>query len=133
MGKMLVPGSTRVMPTFKDGGSGLVDCLDVMLGEDDGEVGVAEGDNTEQGFDECWHNMALASRWWEVCKLELGAGGGACDGAISNVNTDAGGRGVAVVDGGVFSELDAGGSGVCYAGVVDWQTGWVGGGWAAGQ
>ncbi len=49
----------------------------------------------------------------------MGAGGGACDGAIGNANMDAGGRGVAVVDGGVFGEVDAGGSGVCYANVVD--------------
>ncbi len=32
---MPVVGSTRVMPTFKDGGQGLVDCLDIILGEDD--------------------------------------------------------------------------------------------------
>jgi hypothetical protein len=34
-GKMPVVGSTGVTPTFKDGGPGLVDCLDVILGEDD--------------------------------------------------------------------------------------------------
>ncbi len=34
-GKMPVVGSTGVTPTFKDGGLSLVDCLDVMLGEDD--------------------------------------------------------------------------------------------------
>ena len=77
--------------------------------------------------------MALAGRWWEVRELELGAGRRACDGAITNANTDAGGRGVAVVDGGVLGEVDAGGSSVCYAGVVDWQIGWVGAGWAAGR
>ncbi len=33
-GKMPVVGSTGVTPTFKDGGPSLVDCLDVMLGED---------------------------------------------------------------------------------------------------
>ncbi len=76
--------------------------------------------------------MALAGRWWEVRELELGAGGGACNGAIGSANTDAGGRGVAVVDGGLFGEVDAGGSGVCYAGVVDWQNRWVGVGLAAG-
>ncbi len=54
----------------------------------------------------------------------MGAGGGACDGAIGSANTDAGGRGVAI-DGGMLGEVDAGGSGVCYAGVVDWQIGWV--------
>jgi hypothetical protein len=77
--------------------------------------------------------VALAGRWWEVCELELGAGKGACDGAIGSANTDAGGRGVAVVDGGMLGEVDARGSGVCYAGVVDWQTGWVGDGWASGR
>ncbi len=34
-GKMPVVGSTGVMPTFKDGGTSLVVCLDIMLGEDD--------------------------------------------------------------------------------------------------
>ncbi len=130
---MPVPGSTGVTPTFKDGGSSLVDCLDVMFGEDDGEFGVAEKGNAKQGSGEGWHNVALAGRWWEVGELELGTGRGACNGAIGNANTDAGGRGVAVVDGGIFGEADAGGSGVCYAGVVDWQIGWVGDGWAAGQ
>ncbi len=76
--------------------------------------------------------MALAGRWWEVLELELGAGGGACDGAVGSANTDAGGRGVAVVDRGVLGEVDAGGSDVCYASVVDWKIGWVGDGWAAG-
>ncbi len=32
---MPVVGSTGVTPTFKDGGPSLVDCLDVILGEDD--------------------------------------------------------------------------------------------------
>ncbi len=77
--------------------------------------------------------MALAGRWWEVRELELGAGGGACNGAIGSANTDAGDRGVAVVDGGVLGEVDAGSSSVCYAGVVDWQIGLVGDGWAARQ
>ncbi len=77
--------------------------------------------------------MALAGRWWEVCELELGAGRGACNCAISSANTDAGGRGVAVVDGGMLGEVDVEGSSVCYAGVVDWQIGWVGDGWAAGK
>jgi hypothetical protein len=63
----------------------------------------------------------------------LGTGGGACDGAIGSANTDAGGRDVVVIEGGVLGEVDAGGSGVCYAGVVDWKIGWVGDGWAAGQ
>ncbi len=72
-------------------------------------------------------------RWWEVCELELGSGGGAFDGAISSANTDAGGRGNAVVDGGVLGEVDAGGSSVCYTTVVDWKIGWVRDGWAAGQ
>jgi hypothetical protein len=57
---MPVLGSTGVTLTFKDVGSSLVDCLDVMLGEDDGEIGVAEGGNAEQGSGECWHNVALA-------------------------------------------------------------------------
>ncbi len=77
--------------------------------------------------------MALVGRWWGVCELELGAGGGACGGAISSANTDAGGGGVVLVDRGMLGELDARGSGVCYAGVVDWKIGWVGDGWAAGQ
>jgi hypothetical protein len=51
----------------------------------------------------------------------------------SAVPTRIGDGGVAVVDGGVLGEVDAGGSGVCYVGVVDWQIGWVGVGWAAGQ
>ncbi len=72
---MSVPGSRGVTPTFKDGGSSLVDCLDIMLGEDDGEVGVTEGGDAKQGSDVCWHNVALEGRWWEVCELELGAGG----------------------------------------------------------
>jgi hypothetical protein len=76
--------------------------------------------------------VALAGRWWEVHELELGAGGGACNGAIGSANTDVGGRGVAVVDGGMLGKVDAGGSGVCYAGLVDWQIGWVRDGWAAG-
>jgi hypothetical protein len=77
--------------------------------------------------------VALAGRRWEVLELELGAGRGACDGAIDNANTDAGGRGVAVVDGGVLAEVDAGGSGVGSSSVVDWKMGWVKDGWAAGQ
>jgi hypothetical protein len=77
--------------------------------------------------------VALAGRWWEVRELELGAGGGACNGAIGSAITDAGGRGVPVVDGGLLGEVDAGGSGVCYTGVVDWQIVRVGEGWAAGQ
>jgi hypothetical protein len=76
--------------------------------------------------------MALRGRWWEVCELELGASGGACNGAIGSANTDAGGRGAAVVGGVVLGEVDAGGSGVCYASVVGWQIGQHGDGWAAG-
>jgi hypothetical protein len=91
-----------------------------MLGEDDGEVGFAEGGNAEQVSGECCYNVALVGRWWEVRELELGAGGGACNGATGNANMDAGGRDVAVVDRGIFGEVDARGSGVCYAGVVDW-------------
>ena len=74
----------------------------------------------------------MAGRWWEVCEHELGAGGGVCNGAIGSTNMDAGGRGVVVIDGGVLGEVDAGGSSVCYAGVVDWQIVWVGDGWATG-
>ncbi len=77
--------------------------------------------------------MALASSWWEVLELELGTGGEACNGAVGSANTDAGDRGVVVVDGGVHGEVDAGGSSVCYAVVVDWKIGWVRDGWAAGQ
>ncbi len=76
--------------------------------------------------------MALAGRWWEVLELELGAGRGACNGAVNNANTDAGGRGVAVLDRGVLAEVDAGGSGVSYSGVVDGKMGWVRDGWVAG-
>jgi hypothetical protein len=56
--------------------------------------------------------VALVGRWREDLELDLGAGRGACNGAVSNANTDAGGRGVAVVDGGVLAEVDAGGSSV---------------------
>ncbi len=76
--------------------------------------------------------MALAGRWREVLELELGTGRGACNGVVGNANTDAGGRGVAVVDGGMLAELDAGGSSVNYFGVVDGKMGWVRDGWAAG-
>ncbi len=75
----------------------------------------------------------MAGIWWEVLKLELSAGGGACNGAIGNANTDAGGRGVAVVDRGALADVDAGGSSVGYSSVVDWKMGWVGVGCAAGQ
>ncbi len=34
-GKMPVVGSAGVTPTFEDGGPSLVDCLDIMFGEDD--------------------------------------------------------------------------------------------------
>ncbi len=77
--------------------------------------------------------MALASRWREVLELELGAGRGACDGAIGNANVDAGGRGVAVVNRSVLAEVDAGDAGVGYSSVVDRKVGWVSDGWAAGQ
>ncbi len=74
----------------------------------------------------------MVGRWWEVLELELGIGRGACDGAVGNANTNAGGRVVAVVDGGMLAEEDAGGSSVGYSGVVDWKMGWVRDGWAAG-
>ncbi len=69
--------------------------------------------------------MALAGRWSEVLELELGTGGGACNGAVGNANTDAGGRGVTVVDGSVLAEVDAGGSGVGYSRLVGRKMGWV--------
>jgi hypothetical protein len=68
-----------------------------------------------------------------ILELELGAGGEACNGAIGDANTDAGGIGVTVVEGGVLAEVDAGGTGVGYSGVVDGKVGWVRYGWAAGQ
>ncbi len=77
--------------------------------------------------------MALAGRWWEVLELELGTGRGACNGAVGNTDTDAGGRGVAVVDEGMLAEVDARGSGVGHSSVVDWKIGWVGDWWAAGR
>jgi hypothetical protein len=78
--------------------------------------------------------VALAGRRREVLELELvGAGGGACSGAIGNANTYAGGRGVTVVDGGVLAEVDAGSSSVGYSSVVDWKMGWVRDGRATGQ
>ncbi len=77
--------------------------------------------------------MALAGRLLEVLELELGAGKGAYNGAVGNANTDVGGRGVAVVDGGVLAEVDAGSFGVGYSGELDWKMGWVRDGWAAGQ
>jgi hypothetical protein len=63
----------------------------------------------------------------------LSTGGGACNGAISNANTDAGGRGVMVADRSVLAEVDARGTGVGYSSVVGGKVGWVKGGWAAGQ
>jgi hypothetical protein len=51
-GKMPVVGSTGVTPTFKDGGVSLVIGLDIMLDEDDSEVGVAEGGDANQGSGE---------------------------------------------------------------------------------
>ncbi len=62
----------------------------------------------------------------------MGTGGGACNGAVGNAITDAGGRGVTVVGGGMLAEVDAGGSSVGYSGVVDRKMGWVRDGWAAG-
>ncbi len=50
--KMPVVGSTGVTPTFEDGGTSLVVGLDIMLGEGDSEVGVAEGGNANQSSDE---------------------------------------------------------------------------------
>ena len=88
--------------------------------------------NSDQGSGEGWHDVALAGRWREVHELELGTGRGASNGAVGNANTDAGGRGVTVVDGGVLAEEDVRGSGVGYSGVVDRKMGWVRDGWAEG-
>jgi hypothetical protein len=42
----------------------------------------------------------------------VGADIGACNGAIGNANVDAGGRGVAMVNGSMLAEVDVGGAGV---------------------
>ncbi len=76
--------------------------------------------------------MALAGRWREVFKLELGTGGGACNGAVGNTKADAGDRGVEVVNESMLADVDAGGASVGYSGVVDGKVGWVSDGWAAG-
>jgi hypothetical protein len=67
--------------------------------------------------------LALAGRWRKVFELELGAGRGACNGAIGNANIDAWGRGVAVVYGGMLAEVDARGIDANYSGVVDGKVG----------
>ncbi len=105
-----------------------------MLGEGDSEVYVAKWGNTDQGSGEGWHDddVASAGRWREVFELELSAGGGAGNGAISNAHADAGGRCVAVVNGGVLAKVDARGASFGYSSVSDGKAGWVGGGWAAG-
>jgi hypothetical protein len=77
--------------------------------------------------------VALASRWREFLELKLGAGRGACNGAVGNANADAGSRDVVVVDEGVLAEVDARGTSVSYFGVVDRKVGWVSEGWAAEQ
>ncbi len=51
-GKMPVVSSTGVTPTFEDGGASLDIGLDIMLGEDDSSVSVAEGGNANQGSGE---------------------------------------------------------------------------------
>ncbi len=63
----------------------------------------------------------------------MSAGRGACDGAVGNANTDAGGRGVAVAERSVLAEVDSRGTGVGYSSVVGGKVGWVRGGWAVGQ
>ncbi len=130
---MPISGPSGVAPTLKDGGACLVVGLDILLGEGDSEVGVAKWDNANQGSGEGWHDVALVGRWREVLELELSAGGGVCNGAVSNANADAGSRGVAVVNGGLLTEVDAGGACVGYSGVSDGKVSWVKGGWAAGQ
>ncbi len=67
--------------------------------------------------------MALAGSWREVLELELGTGRGACNDAFGDANTDAGGRGGAVVDGGVLAKVDAVGTSVGYSGVIDGKVG----------
>ncbi len=42
-GKMPIVGSSRVLPTLKDGGACLVVGLDIVLGEGDSEVCIARG------------------------------------------------------------------------------------------
>ncbi len=69
--------------------------------------------------------MALAGRWREVLELELSAGGGACDGAVGDANADVRGRGVAVVDGSMLTEVDARGTSVGYSSVGDGKVGWI--------
>ncbi len=70
--------------------------------------------------------MALAERWREVLELEVSAGGGVGNGAIGNANSDAGGRGVAVFNGGILAEVDARGAGVGYSNVGGRKAGFVG-------
>jgi hypothetical protein len=69
--------------------------------------------------------LALAGRWRKVLELKLSASGGACNGAISNANADAGGRGVVVVNGGVLAEVDARGISDGDSGVSEGKGGWV--------
>ncbi len=49
-GKTPVVGSTRVMPTFKDGGASLVVCLDIMLGKDERLGWHCRGGKFQPGF-----------------------------------------------------------------------------------
>ncbi len=104
-----------------------------MLGEGNSEVCIAKGGDADQGSGEGWHDVALVGRWGDLLELELSASRGASNGAISNANADAGGRGVAVVNGGVLAKVDARGTSVGYFGVSDGNAGWVGEGWAVGQ
>jgi hypothetical protein len=127
-GMMPIVGPSVVVPALKDGGTCLVIGLGIVLGEGDSEVCVAKWGDANQSSGEGWHDVTLASRWREVLELELSAGRGACNGAIGDANTDAGDRGVAVVNRGVLSEVDARGAGVSYSGVSDGKMGWVGGG-----
>ncbi len=129
---MPIVGPSGVAPILTDGGACLVVGLDIVLGEGDSQVGITKWGDADQGSGKRWHDVALVGRWREVLELELGAGGGACNGAVGDANTDAGGRGVAMVDRGMLTGVDAGGTGVGYSGVVDGKVGWVRSGWAAG-
>jgi hypothetical protein len=56
-GKLPIVGSSRVAPTLKDSGACLVVGLDVVLGEGDRAVCVAQCDNANQDSGEGWHDV----------------------------------------------------------------------------